>query len=176
MALGNNTETAPGFVDINLLSYRFRFKRLFWREEIGISSEKGRDPVRSVLAHALAEVSGLIPVSVMEAQRVIDAIPEAIVTRVWKVYRGSMPPARRFSTADLYRAPEPSAYIGKVMEDEEETLDVHDRAVREMEGKFGKQEVAEEAELSRKVMEAAQKGKAGAPVGIPATKEEKDRG
>ena len=157
MASGINPGPAKNDVEIRLLSYKFRFKRLFWQEELSVRPSKGEDPVRSVLAHALAEVSGLRPESTKKAQEVIDAIPEAIVTRVWKVYRGSMPPARRFSTVGLYTAPEPSAHMARLQEDEVAD-DAHDRVVREMESRFGKREVAEEAALSRRVVAAARKG------------------
>ena len=165
MADSVKSETEKNTVEISLLTYKFRFKRLFWREELGVRPGKGRDPVRAILAHALTEVSGLKPDSVGEANKVIDAIPEAIVTRVWKVYRGSMPPARHFSTVDLYRAPEPSIHMARIQE-EDVVDDAHDRVVREMENRFGKREVAEEAELSRRVLDAARKGKNAGFAGV----------
>jgi len=154
-------------IEVRLLSYNFRFKRLTWREESQIKKE-GDNPIRAILSMALQEISGLEPGSVKEARRVINAIPEAIVTRVWKVYRGSLPPARRFSTANLYQAPEPLAHMDQVQEEEEITESAHDRVIREMENRFGKQEVAEEAELNRKIMEAAKKNNRFAGAG-PAT-------
>ena len=158
---------ASNTVEVSLLHYRFRFRRLDWREEAGLSLDKDRSPLRAVLSHALCEVSGISPSSPEEARRVIDAIPEAIAVRVWKVYRGSLPPARRFSTSGLYQAPEPSAYAERLMEEEPLEDEAHDRAVREMESRFGKQEVAEEAELSRRVLESARRGRARIPPASP---------
>lgn len=154
--MAKDTHTAE-FVDVKLLRFDFRFRRMYWGEEITVKAGKSDDPVRMLLATALAEVSGIAPKSMEESKRVIMAIPEAILTRVWKVYRGSFPPARRFSTADLYQAPEPSVYMGGIIEESAAEEDAHDRTIREMEAKFGKQEVAEEAELSRQILKAAKK-------------------
>ena len=147
---------APDTVKVKLLSYEFAFKRLSWREEASLP--RGSDPVRTALAHALEGVSGLSPSSPEEARRVIDAIPEAIATRVWRVYRGTQPPARRFSTSGLYQAPAPSAYSRRIQGEDEGIEDLHDRTVRGMEARFGRQGMAEEAEISRKVLEGARKG------------------
>jgi hypothetical protein len=157
------TNTAK-FVDVKLLRFDFRFKRLLWREEMAIKLNKKKDPLRTILSHALVEVSGLKPESLEKAEKVIEAIPEAIAERVWKVYRGSFPAARRFSTVNLYQAPEPSEYMDKVVEEADEVETTHDKTIREMEARFGKQEVAEEAELSRQILAAARKeGKKFAP-------------
>ncbi len=160
----------PETVTIDLLNYHFVFNRLYWKSELGIKIENGQEPTRVVLAHALANVSGLVPESRDKAQQVMDAVPEAIRTRVWMVYRGSLPPARRFSVAELYKAPPPTVHMMRVQEDEGSADSAHDRAVREMESRFGKAEVAEEAELSRKILAAAQRGKKFAGAG-PATQD-----
>lgn len=147
---------AENLIEITLLRYRLKFKKLDWREETEARKE-GNDSVKGILSYALHDVSGLAPDSSGEARKVIDAVPEAIISRVWKVYKGSMPPARRFSTANLYQAPAVDAHADRVQEDEEIAETTHEKALREMEAKFGKQEVAEEAELSRRVLEAAMK-------------------
>jgi hypothetical protein len=163
MDMAKETNTAD-FVNVKLLRFDFRFKRLQWREEMAIKLSKEENPLRTILAHALVGVSGLQPESLDKAKQVIEAIPEAIAERVWKVYRGSFPAARRFSTANLYQAPEPSEYMNKVVEETVEEETTHDRTIREMEARFGKQEVAEEAELSRQILRAARKeGKRFAP-------------
>jgi hypothetical protein len=154
-------------VDVSLLHYKFRFRGLDWREEAGLDLDRDRSPLRAVLSHALCGVSGIAPSSPEEARRVIDAIPEPIAVRVWKVYRGSLPPARRFSTSNLYLAPGPSAYAERLMEDEPQEEEAHDRAVREMESRFSRQEVAEEAEISRRVLESARRGRARIPQATP---------
>ena len=161
--MAKDTNTAD-FVDVKLLRFDFRFRRMPWRMEMAIKLDKDKDPLRTILAHALVGVSGLKPESLEKAHKVIEAIPEAIAERVWKVYRGSFPAARRFNTADLYQAPEPSEYLSRVVEETEEVESTHDKTIREMEARFGKQEVAEEAELSRQILRAAKKeGKKFAP-------------
>lgn len=176
MAEGSNTGAPLDVVEVRLLSYRFAFKRLSWREEMGADPGKGADPIRTVLARALASVSGLVPGSPEEARKVVDAIPEAIATRVWKVYRGSFPPARRFSAADLYMAPEPTALMARREEDEAAEEDLHARTIREMETRFGKEEVAAEAELSRKVLAAARRKGGFAGASRPSADREDDGG
>ena len=174
MACAKDSNTGT-LVSVNLLKYRFRFRRMSWREEARVRLDRGEDPVRAMLAYALADVSGIVPSSIEEAKRVMQAIPEPIVARVWKVYRGSMPPARRFSTSGLYQAPEPSAYTMRVIEDEKVQEGTHERLIREMEQRFGKQEVAEEMEISRKVLESARKSLPSAPA-RPAPERSKRRG
>jgi hypothetical protein len=128
---------------------------------------KGEDPLRTVLSTALAEVSGIKPQSLKESIRVIAAIPEAIAARVWKVYKGSLPPASRFSTVDLYQAPQPSTFMNRISDDGEEEETAHDKAIKSMEVRFGKEEVAAEAELSRKILESARKEKRIFPAATP---------
>lgn len=152
-------DTNPELVNITLLHYVFRFRRLLWREDLTLRRDRNKtqDPIRQVLAHALFDVSGLPPKAIEEADRVISAIPEAIVSRVWKVYQGSFPPTRRFTTSNLYQAPEPSAHQYRVAEEDVVEENLHDRTIQDMESKYGKQEVAEEAELSRMILAAAQR-------------------
>lgn len=154
--MGKQTNT-PNLVNVELLHYKFQFKKLTWREELSAKVDKGKDPVREILAYALCEVSGIQPTSVEESKRVITAIPTAIVTRVWKVYKGSFPLSRMFSTSDLYQAPELTTHIYRALKEESEEERSHDQTIRVMEAKFGKQEVAEEVELSQRILESAQK-------------------
>ncbi len=85
--MARETNTAE-FVDVRLLRFDFRFRRMPWRMEMAIKLDKDKDPLRTILAHALVGVSGLKPESLEKAHKVIEAIPEAIAERVWKVYRG----------------------------------------------------------------------------------------
>src|SRR5271157_2982369 len=128
----------PEFIDINLLRFKFRFRRMFWREEMILlrDRKKDKDPVRQLLSHALHSVSGLTPSSLEEAEKVISAIPEAIVVRVWRVYRGSLPPNRMFTTSNLFQAPEPSVHQHHLAEEEVIEENLHDRTIQEMESKY----------------------------------------
>lgn len=158
-------------VEVKLLSYKFQFRRIRWREQAAIHFDKKKDPQRVLLAHALLEVSGIKPKDSAEAVRVMDAIPAAIVTRVFKLWRGSFPPARRFTTSRLYRAPEPSQYSTHIRIDEQEEDFEHDRVVSSMESKFGLQEVAETRDLNQKILSAARRREGGFRGAVPATEE-----
>ena len=159
-------------VEVKLLKYAFQFRRIRWREHAAIKFEKGKDPQRVVLAHALVSVAGIKPKNIEEAKRVMDAIPAAIVERVFKIWRASFPPARKFTTSTLYCAPEPSQYNKRVaLEEDEETI-VHDKAMREMESKFGSQELAETRELERQILDAASRREGGYRGAVPATSED----
>ncbi len=81
-------------VEVKLLKYTFQFKRLRWREEFAIKFPPKASPQRIILAHALLEVSGIKPKTSDEAIKVMDAIPMAIVERVFSIWRGTFPPAR----------------------------------------------------------------------------------
>ena len=105
--------------------------------------------------------------------RVMAAIPAAIVDRVFKIWRASFPPARKFTTSKLYCAPEPSQYSRKMEVEEKEEDVIHDRTVREMESKFGPQEIAETQNLERQILAAAQRKEGGGYRGAVAATEDK---
>lgn len=146
-------------IEVKLLKYNFTFKRLKWREEFAIKFQPKKDPIRVVLAYALIEVAGIKPKDLIEAQRVIDAIPTAIATRVWKIYKGGFPASRKFITGSLYKAPDVNTFIARVEEEQEgsEAQAVHDRAMQEMESKFSPEDLKTTRENDRKIFEAAQK-------------------
>jgi len=114
-----------------------------------------------MLAHALLGVSGLTPKNIEESLRIMDSIPPAIVERVFKIWRGSFPPARKFTTTKLYCAPEPTQYVRQIEVDEQNEDEAHDNLVRSMESKFGPQEVAETRELEQKILTAARRKDGG---------------
>ena len=148
-------------VEVRLLHYTFRFRAIKWQEHAAIKFDKKKDPQRVLLAHALLEVAGIKPKTIEESMRVMDAIPMAIVDRVFKIWRGSFPPARKFTTAKLYCAPEPTQYSTKLAVEEQEEDVQHDKLVRSMESKFGPQEVAETRELERKILAGARRKDGG---------------
>src|SRR5208282_5613423 len=106
-------------VEVRLLRYKFRFRNLTWREELHLTIPPGKNPTRIVLAHALEDVSGLPVKSVEEAAKVFAAMPIPVVSRVYRIYKGLLPASRRFETAGLYRAPDPSVYVKRVAEDDD---------------------------------------------------------
>ena len=156
-------------VEVRLLHYIFSFKGMKWREHAAIKFEKGKDPQRILLAHALLEVAGIKPKNTAESMRVMEAVPAAIVERVFKIWRAAFPPARKFTTSKLYYAPEPSQYDKKIAREEDEETVVHNRTMREMESKFGLQEVAETKNLERQILAAAQRKDGGFHGAVVAT-------
>lgn len=142
-------------VEVKLLHYKFRFRKLSWREESHLEIPPGKNPMRVVLAHALEEVSGLPVKSVKEAVKVFAAMPSPVVSRVYRIYKGLLPPSRRFETAGLYCAPEPSIYAKRVMEEEDVIDQASDKVMRQMEQSFGKKELEEAAEVDRQILKAS---------------------
>jgi hypothetical protein len=142
-------------VEVNLLNYKFRFRPLKWREEFAIKFEPKKDRLRTILAHALTEVSGLQVSSLPDAMRVLEAVPSTVIYRIFIIYKGSVPPARPFTTVGLYKAPEPNRFIRQVEKGEEERESVADRAERELEAKYGRQELEEARALERLMMKNA---------------------
>src|SRR5271166_4912834 len=120
-------------IEVKLLDYIFRFKRMPWKEEFAIKFPKKKDQTRVYLAHALVEVSGLSIKSFEEATKVIDSLPTAISMRVFRIFKGQVPPNRKFSTAALYRAPEPANYNVLTEEVQTERDELADRAAAAME-------------------------------------------
>src|SRR5208337_2035019 len=102
---------------------------------------KGKDQTRVYLANALVEVSGLPIKSLAEAVKLIDALPHAIATRVFRIYKGQCPPNHHFSTAALFKAPEPAKYAVLVEKNEDDLDDMADRARASLEARFGRKEV-----------------------------------
>jgi len=111
--------------------------------------------MRVLLAHALENVSDL-KASPEEAEKIFAVMPLPVVSRVYRIYKGSLPANRRFETAGLYCAPEPSAYAKRVVVEEEEVDDATERVMKNMENRFGRKELAEAAEVDRKILKASQ--------------------
>src|SRR5271168_4992503 len=122
-------------IEIKLLKYTFLFRQLSWREEFGIKYDPKKDRMRTLLSHALDEVSGLKVTSVPEATKVLDALPQSVVVRVFILYKGETPEPRWFTTTGLYKAPEPSKFSRKYEEVEEKREEVMDRVESELERK-----------------------------------------
>jgi len=148
-----------GNIEVKLLHYTFTFRRLKWREEFAIKQIPLKDPIRVYLAHALNEVSGLKPKDFLEAMRVIDAVPKAIINRVWKIYKGGFPASRRFLTGGLYSAPDTQVFMGRVAEDSggKKANDAHASAMSAMEAKYTEEELRTERENDRKIFDAIKK-------------------
>ena len=136
-------------VEIKILKYTFRFRELSWREETSIKFEPGEDRMRTVLAHAMTEVSGLKVNSPEEAKKVLNAIPATVIQRMVILWRGHYPAPRRFSTTGLYQAPATEVVARRMKEVEAQREQVMDKVETEMRQKFGDKEVQEALELER---------------------------
>jgi hypothetical protein len=156
------------FVDIQLgPQYRFKFRQLLWKEEFAIRPGK-EDPRRVVLATALSEISGLKIKDYAEAWRVLcpEVLPTAILERVFVIYRGTLPEDREFKTLNLYKAPEPSDYTKRVVEQEAETEKKVDVVMERAESQFSKEELEEAREVDRQILAGA-KSKQGYRGAVP---------
>jgi hypothetical protein len=136
-------------VEIKLLKYAFIFRQLTWRDEFKVKYDPKKDRFRSHLAAALVEVSGLKVNTAEEAMKVLDAMPQSVINRVFVLYKGGLPEPRIFSTVGLYKAPEPSRFVKKFEEVEEQRERVMDKIESEMEQKFGSKELEEAREVER---------------------------
>ena len=136
-------------VEVKLLKYAFLFRQLTWREEFAIKYDPKKDRLRIHLAHALVNVSGLKVDSVTDATKVLDAIPQSIINRVFIMYKGDTPEPRIFSTTGLYKAPDPGKFVKKYEEIEEKRERIMDKVEAELEQKFGRKELDESIEVER---------------------------
>jgi len=143
-------------IEVILLNYRYKFRRLFWKEEFEMQPN-GRDERRVMLATALVEVSGLKIKSFDEAWKVLspEVLPTPILHRVFLIYKGKQPDTRTYTTMSLYRAPETSAYGQKLDEEAAIVGTEADAATKRMEEQFGKKELAEAAEVDRQILAGA---------------------
>ena len=143
------------FVEIPLNSFRYRFRRLPWHEELKIPFTKTEDQRLTFLAQALTSVSGFQIASAADAAKILTQLPPAIFWRIWILYRGGLPDDRYFSTQGLYKAPDQKAYIKRLYEDEQIVEEQADEATRQMEAEFGIAEVREARALESKLFQHA---------------------
>jgi hypothetical protein len=139
-------------VEVKILQYVFHFRQMLWREETLIKFDKNTNRLRTILSHAMTEVSGIKVDSPGAAMKLLRVLPETVVERVFILYKGSMPNPRRFATVGLYKAPEPGKLVKRMAEVEEQRDQTMDRVEREMEQKFGKQEIRETLEAERQMI------------------------
>ena len=140
-------------IEVKLLNYKFLFRPVFWREEFKADAgPRDGDRLRALLSRALVEVSGLKIASPEDAMRVLKAIPLTVIYRVFLIYKGSLPASRLFKTVGLYKAPEPSRMVRRIQEAEVEREHIMDRVEREMEAKFGRQELLETRRIEQEML------------------------
>jgi hypothetical protein len=123
-------------IEVPLNSYRYHFRRLTWPEEIRLPFSPTEDQRRVVLAHALADISGL-EVSAAQAMEILKKLPEPILWRIWVLYRANLPEERYYTAGGLYEAPDQMAYQERIQHDEETTEAVADEATAIVQKRFG---------------------------------------
>jgi len=143
-------------IEVKLLHYIFQFRRLSWREEFILKFGR-EDPRKVILSTALDNISGLKISTVDEAMRIFCTIPEAVLRRIYIIYRYKLPKTRIFSTRDLYKAPEPSVYVGKIQQFEDQREEALDVLHSQMESTFGRKELREQRELESEILKKSEK-------------------
>ena len=139
-------------VEVKLLKYTFRFRKLSWREEFGMKFDPKESRLRAILACALVDISGLKINTVEEAKQVLASIPSSIIDRVFVIYKGSQPDYKDFSTLGLYQAPEPRKLAKKITEEMDEREKIMDKVEQEMSSKFGMAELQEAKAREREML------------------------
>jgi hypothetical protein len=120
-------------VEIPLNSFVYRFRRLAWQQEMQIPLTDQEDQRKTLLSHALTDISGLRVNSVEEARKVLDQIPPALFWRIWILYRGNLPEDRYYTSKGLFDAPDLKTYNKRVFDDERQADSTADAATRRME-------------------------------------------
>jgi hypothetical protein len=138
-------------VEVKLLKYVFKFRKLPWREEFGIKFDPQKDRLRTLLACALTEVSGVRVGNFDDAWRVISPLPDPIIKRVYVIYKGSLPEPRFFTTLGLYKAPVIKHFMRQIEQTEQESEQIMDKVEREMTARFGRKEVEEAMAVEREM-------------------------
>ena len=142
-------------VEVSVLKYKFQFRPIRWREELSIKPLEKVDRRRQLLAHALVSVSGFPISNVADATKIFAAIPLTVVSRIFIIYKGTIPPDRIFHTLGLYKAPEPLRFARQIEEAERDREEETFQKVENMmEQKFGR----EEMEAARELEAAIRKG------------------
>lgn len=139
-------------IKIPILQFVLHFKPLLWREEFGIKFQPNEDRLRTFLAAALVEVSGVKVNTLEEAKKVLAPLPSSVIQRVFVIYKGSLPNSRMFTTIGLYKAPEAKKLAIKFEEVAQQEERVMDKVEKEMEQKFGKKELEEARRVEREMI------------------------
>jgi hypothetical protein len=136
-------------IEVKIFQYVFRFRQLSWREETSIQFPPNENRLRVILSYAMTEVSGLKVGTPEDAMKMLRVLPQAVLQRIYIMYKGKGPMPRKFASVGLYGAPAPGKLVRRMEEVEQQRDQVLDRVEREMEQKFGKQELADAREAER---------------------------
>ena len=145
------------FVEVKLLSYTFKFKRLTWVDYFGLSSVE--DFRKKVLTVALTEVSGKL-LTPDEATTLISSLPPVIIEKVYTIFLGSLDDRRKFSSIDLPQGPDTKDFTHYLQEEGTKKGKIMDEVERQIEMKFGREGDAPGVRHTRRHVQAAQRGRA----------------
>lgn len=137
------------FVEVKLLSYTFKFKRLTWVDYFGLSSVE--DFRKKVLTVALTEVSGKL-LTPDEATTLISSLPPVIIEKVYTIFLGSLDDRRKFSSIDLPQGPDTKDFTHYLQEEGTKKGKIMDEVERQIEMKFGREALEEEKALSNQLL------------------------
>jgi len=138
------------FIEIKILSYTFKFKRLTWEDYMSLAKDQ-EDFRRSILIKALVEVSGKI-MAPSESTSVIDTLPKSMKEKVYKIFIGSQDERRKFSAPLLWEAPSAIDHLNSLGKEEEQRDKVIDGIEEQLEKKFGKEALEEERQLNQQIL------------------------
>jgi|SRR5208282_2175945 len=142
-------DSAAQLIEIPIRKFKYHFRPLTWLEEFSVVYPKDKNPQKVMLAHALVDISGTPVPSVDEAHRMLAPLPTAVISRMFIVYRGNAQVSRKFESAPLYRAPEPSSYARRVKIQAGEQDNQMENVDRHLENMYG----AKELEGARAIQE-----------------------
>ena len=91
-----------------------------------------------------------------EALKVLKQIPEALLWRIWILYRGNLPADRYYTSGGLYAAPDQMIYRAKMQDEDETTGDIADSAMAKLTEQYGPREARDAESISRQMFRAAQ--------------------
>jgi hypothetical protein len=144
-------------VTIPINSFSYTFRKLTFEEEFALEIKPGDNTARIVLAASLVEVSKHPISSVADAQRIIRVMTDPVIERIWLLYKANLPADRFFTVRGLYQAPEPQVVTRTVEADSNRRDTISDRAVADLEKRFGRGELEEAQEISQRILEDARR-------------------
>jgi hypothetical protein len=158
-------------VTIPLNNFDYVFKKLTFEEEFALTAAPGIAGARVILTAALV-TAGDLAIPKEDAPKIVAALSNPVINRVWLMYKVGLPEDRFFTTRGLYRAPQPNV-VARHHQDEEDSQEAPtDRALAAMEQRFGIQQTNAVREQERMLLEDAKRR----GVLVPASEKEPTHG
>lgn len=134
-------------IEIKVAGHTLRFKTMSWRDTMRFRKEFSQTK-RDILKFSLTHV-GDLEVDFKASVKIIDALSDPIVARLFTIYMGSYPDKKKFYSVRLWSAPEATDYNRKIEEDIQTKEDATEKMLEE---KFGREALNEEQELYHRMM------------------------